>query len=207
MSLELVQRVRDKLYPGNQPLNDRVKAFQITKHVAWMLRDRGWKLVRAKPGSLNNVEGYTGDIIARDDGFHVDILEDAEGKAFAAWQEHHDPLEMEAIRPRVVPPVRMPALFEDEPAQPDVPQDPADLGPILDAIAELRGELREPIATLTKTVDQLAAAVRELGAKEPRPSVVDFTTVLTAINDERAIEVRVPALGTARGRILARVPQ
>jgi hypothetical protein len=80
MSLELVQKVRDKLYPGNQPLNDRIKAFQITKHVAWILRGDGWKLVRAKSGSLNNVEGHTGDIIAKDDGFHVDILEDGDGR-------------------------------------------------------------------------------------------------------------------------------
>ena len=121
MSFEIVQKVRDKLYPGNQPLNDRVKAFQITKHVAWILRDRGWMLVKAKPGSLNNVEGCTGDIIAKDDGFHVDILEDGEGKAFAAWQEHHDQGEKDAIRPRVMAPIQVPDIF-------DVPG-PMDPGP------------------------------------------------------------------------------
>jgi hypothetical protein len=201
MSLELVQKVRDKLYPGNRPLNDRVKAFQITKHVAWILRDRGWKLVAAKPGSLNNVEGYTGDVIAKDDGFHVDILEDGEGKAFAAWQEHHDQAEKDAIRPRVVPPVPMPPLFDDEPGEPQTGE-PPDLTPILEAIAALRRDHDEKTAALARKVDDLAAAIRDL-ATSPRPAV-DLSPVLAAINDERAIEIRVPALGTARGRIVAR---
>jgi hypothetical protein len=194
MSLQVVQKVRDRLFPGNQPLNDRVKAFEITKHVAWILRDHGWKLVKAKPGSLNNVDGHTGDIIAREDGFHVDILEDGEGKAFASWQEHHDQAEKDAIRPRVVPPIPMPRLFDDEPAEPGTPhtQPAVNLTPILEAIA-----------ALDRKIDSLSTAVRELGANQP-PAAVDLTPVLAAINDERAIEIRVPALGTARGRLLGR---
>jgi hypothetical protein len=206
MSFEIVQKVRDKLYPGNHPLNDRVKAFQITKHVAWILRDRGWKLVRAKPGSPNNVEGHTGDIIAKDDGFHVDILEDGEGKAFAAWQEHHDPSEKDAIRPRVVAPIRMPPLFDDEPEEQDegAREPTVSLEPILGAIDALRREQEERTAALARKVDELAAAVRELGANQRPAGAVDLTPVLTAINAERAIEIRVPALGTARGRLVAR---
>jgi hypothetical protein len=201
MSLEIVQKVRDTLFPGNQPLNDRVKAFQITKHVAWMLRHQGWKLVTAKPGSLNNVEGHTGDIIAKDDGFHVDILEDGEGKAFAAWQEHHDQAEKDAIRPRVVPPIPMPPLFGNE-EEPDAPQS-ANLTPILEAIAALRQQHDDKTAALERKIDDLTAIVRQLAASQ-RPAAVDLSPVLAAINDERAIEIRVPALGTARGRILAR---
>ena len=202
MSFEIVQKVRDKLYPGNHPLNDRVKAFQITKHVAWILRDRGWKLVRAKPGSPNNVEGHTGDIIAKDDGFHVDILEDGEGRAFAAWQEHHDPGEKEAVRPRVVPPIPMPPI---DGLTPDPAPVPVDAGPILDAIASLRRAHDESIAALAAKVDALTGAVRDLAARpSPTGAAVDLTPVLTAINDERAIEIRVPALGTARGRVVAR---
>jgi hypothetical protein len=205
MSLEIVQKVRDELYPGNQPLNDRVKAFQITKHVAWILRDHGWKLVAAKPGSLNNVEGHTGDIIAKDDGFHVDILEDGEGKAFAAWQEHHDQAEKDAIRPRVVPPIRMPALFGDEPQEPGGPQtgQSVSLAPILEAIASLRRQHDEKTAVLERKIDELAAIVRAHAATQPPAAAVDLSPVLAAINDERAIEIRVPALGTARGRLLA----
>jgi hypothetical protein len=202
MSLEIVQKVRDKLYPGNQPLNDRVKAFQITKHVAWTLRDRGWMLVKAKPGSLNNVEGFTGDIIAKDDGFHVDILEDGEGKAFAAWQEHHDQAEKDAIRPRVVPPIRMPALFGD--AEAPAPPQSANLTPILDAIAALRTQHDEKSAALERKIDDLTAIVRQLAASQ-HPPAVDLSPVMAAINDERAIEIRLAALGTARGRILAKV--
>jgi hypothetical protein len=202
MSLEIVQKVRDKLFPGNQPLNDRVKAFQITKHVAWMLRHQGFNLVTAKPGSLNNVEGHTGDIIAKDDGFHVDILEDGEGKAFAAWQEHHDQAEKDAIRPRVVPPIPMPALFGD--AEAPAPSQPANLTPILEAIAALRQQHDEKTAGLQRKIDDLIAIVRQLAASQ-HPAAVDLSPVLAAINDERAIEIRLAALGTARGRILARV--
>jgi len=205
MSFEIVQKVRDKLYPGNQPLNDRVKAFQITKHVAWLLRDRGWMLVKAKPGSLNNVEGCTGDIIAKDDGFHVDILEDGEGKAFAAWQEHHDQGEKDAIRPRVMAPIQMPDIFGvPGPIPGPVPATPVDLRPILDAIASLRQGHGEAIAALAARVDALAAAVRDLGANQRPGGAVDLSPVLTAINAERPIEIRVPALGTARGRLAAR---
>ncbi len=207
MSFEIVQKVRDKLFPGNQPLNDRVKAFEITKNVAWILRDRGWMLVRAKPGSLNNVEGCTGDIIAKDDGFHVDILEDGEGKAFAAWQEHHDQGEKDAIRPRVMAPIPMPPLPIDGigPIPRPVPDTPVSLTPVLDAIASLRQGHGEAIAALAAKVDALAAAVRELGARpSPTGAAVDLTPVLTAIDAERAIELRVPALGTARGKLVGR---
>jgi len=200
MSLELVQKVRDKLYPGNRPLNDRVKAFQITKHVAWILRNEGWKLVAAKTGSLNNVEGHTADIIAKDDGFHVDILEDGEGKAFAAWQEHHDQAEKDAIRPRVVPPIPMPVLFGDD-EESEAPQ--PNLTPILEAIAALRRQHDDKAAALERKIDDLAIVVRQLASQGPA-AAVDLSPVLAAINDERAIEIRLPALGTARGRVLAR---
>ncbi len=205
MSFEIVQKVRDKLFPGNQPLNDRVKAFQITKHVAWIMRNQGWKLVRAKPGSLNNVEGCTGDIIAKEDGFHVDILEDGEGKAFAAWQEHHDQGEKDAIRPRVMAPIQVPDILNGpEPEPRPEPELPFSLTPILDAIASLRQGNGEAVAALAAKVDALAAAVRELSASQRPGGAVDLAPVLTAINAERPIEIRVPALGTARGRLVGR---
>jgi hypothetical protein len=208
MSLEIVQKVRDKLFPGNQPLNDRVKAFQITKHVAWILRSRGFRLVKAKPGSLNNIEGHTGDIIATADGFHVDILEDGEGKAVAAWQEHHDQAEKEAIKPRVAAPIPMPPLFDpplvEEPEGSGGPAPSVDLTPVLEAVSGLRMAQHEEMAALARKVDELTGAVRELVANQRPAAAVDLTPVLAAINDEREIEIRLPALGTARGRLVAR---
>jgi hypothetical protein len=103
-----------------------------------------------------------------------------------------------------VPPIEMPRLLDDEPAVPIRTEEPADLRPILDAIAVLRGDLDQKIGALAATVDELSAAVRELSAKVPSAPTVDVTPVLTAIDSERAIEISLPALGTARGRMLPR---
>jgi hypothetical protein len=62
----------------------------------------------------------------------------------------------------------------------------------------------EEMAALARKVDELTGAVRELVANQRPAAAVDLTPVLAAINDEREIEIRLPALGTARGRLVAR---
>jgi hypothetical protein len=145
-SKAFVEWVRNRLYPDkvNQPIGQPA-GFEVVKHVAWALRDRGWGLVAAKPGSHNNVAGYTGDVIAKPDGFHSDVLVDGEGAAFATWQPHDDPGEMAAIKPRVRPALEMPPLSDAPPPPPPPP--PVDtVGPRLDQLQRdvdaLRAELQ-----------------------------------------------------------------
>ena len=73
--LALVVEVRNTLFPdlAGKPLNDPAKAMLLTKHVAWRLRQYGVGLAKAKPGSENNVDGYTSDIVALANGVHWDI--------------------------------------------------------------------------------------------------------------------------------------
>lgn len=114
-SAEFVRAVRDKLYPNAGPLKDINKAFNITRYVAHYLRTLGYGVVRAKSGSANNADGYTCDVIAKPDGFHVDILEDGEGRALARWQPHTKQEEMNAIKPRWEAAPNLPDIFDDKP--------------------------------------------------------------------------------------------
>lgn len=135
----LVAQIRRELYPELEgpplkPMNNAAKAFQITKHVAWRLRQHGIGLVKAKPGSDNNVEGYTNDIVALKSGAHWDVLIGGDGDAFPSWslvEEQHWP----AIKPRWAEPIDMggPEPPPDEPEDPDDP-DPPPSGNQLDRI-------------------------------------------------------------------------
>lgn len=93
MSQELVQKVRDKLYPAftpDKPINSREAAYDITIHVAYQLDksypDQEWGVITAVPGSDNNVFGITCGIVARHSGEHYDILINKFGAALASWQ-------------------------------------------------------------------------------------------------------------------------
>lgn len=104
----LVTEVRNTLYPDmiGRPLNDPARAFQITKHVAWRLRAHGVGLVKAKPGSANNVEGFTNDIVALSNGAHWDVLIGGDGDAFPSWslvEEQHWPAIVSRWTPAVDP--------------------------------------------------------------------------------------------------------
>ena len=103
MSLEVVRQIRRKLYPNiadNIAIPGMDVAFNITQHVA---RHLGYMVVKAKQGSENNFNGFTSDIIAKPDGFHVDVLGDTGNQNKPVWIEHTKPNEMAAIEPRVVP--------------------------------------------------------------------------------------------------------
>lgn len=122
--LERVKAIRRRLFPhldDRDPINDLSQAFRITKTLAWELRDLGIGLVAAKPGSENNVEGYTADVVALRDGTHWDVLEASEEGAFAAWglvpSQHNA-----AIVPRWRPPVDPGDVVDPEP-QPIPPSD------------------------------------------------------------------------------------
>jgi hypothetical protein len=179
----LVEEIRNALYPNHigKPLNDRLKAFQITKHVAWRLRDQGFGLVAAKPGSDNNAEGYTSDVVALRDGRHWDTLSDGEGAAFADWRkvpdEHNGPI---VARWR-------------EPIQPPVGGDGGDPGdendqlkPRVKALEETVSELRATIAALRTDNAALHAQLDALANKPPQS--VDIDALLGLIADRLRVE-------------------
>lgn len=60
-------------------------AFQITKLVAWRLRDKGIKLLKKESG--NNCDGYSVDYLVREDLTGVDMLSDAGGDNGPVWNE------------------------------------------------------------------------------------------------------------------------
>lgn len=104
---ELVKQIRRDLFgiSDDTPLNDARKVFQMAKRLASTLKQEGWGIVKAKPGSDNNVDGYTADIIALKDGEHVDIATSTETDGFASWQpaRHKDGWKQswnDAIAPR-----------------------------------------------------------------------------------------------------------
>lgn len=84
----LVREVRNTLFPDlvDKPLNDPQKAMAMTREVAKRLSPHGVGLLKAKPGSENNVGGFTTDIVALSNGVHWDIQQDGhDGAAFAQW--------------------------------------------------------------------------------------------------------------------------
>ena len=104
----LVTEVRNTLFPNlvGKPLNDPAKAMLMTKTVAWRLRQHGVGLVKAKPGSENNVDGFTSDIVALKNGVHWDIQQDGHtGAAFAQWSMEPNPENYPPIAARWTPPV------------------------------------------------------------------------------------------------------
>jgi hypothetical protein len=106
--LALVIEVRNTLFPdlAGKPLNDPAKAMLLTKHVAWRLRQYGVGLVKAKPGSENNVDGFTSDIVAVSNGVHWDIQQDGHtGAAFPRWALEENPANYPPIAARWTPAV------------------------------------------------------------------------------------------------------
>lgn len=117
--LALVTEVRNALYPNmvGQPLNNPAKAFQVTKGVAWRLKHLGIGLVKAKPGSDNNVEGYTNDIVALRDGHHWDVLIAGGEEAFPNWALEENPANNPPIAARWSEPIP-PAGTDPDPDPP-----------------------------------------------------------------------------------------
>lgn len=148
--LALVTEVRNTLFPDKigQPLNDPAKAMLLTKHVAWRLRQHGVGLAKAKPGSENNVDGFTSDIVALANGIHWDIQQDGHtGPAFPRWALEENPANYPPIAARWTPAVD-PGGVPPRP-RPDEPGTTSGLGVdevnalIADAIAPLKAEIAE----------------------------------------------------------------
>ena len=153
--LALVTEVRNTLFPTmvGKPLNDRKKAFAITKNVAWRLRAHGVGLVKAKQGSDNNVEGFTSDIVALASGVHWDVLVDGnEGAAFPNWAMEENPANYPPIAARWVPAVDPRGTRTPDP---DPTPDPTNLKTLVAAeVARAIAPLQAEIAALKTKLDQ-----------------------------------------------------
>lgn len=77
MSLQLVQRIKAELEAKGVDLKGPCGAFQITKRVAWELRNDGAGLLYKNTG--NNCMDFSVDYIIWRDGQQRDILKDAGG--------------------------------------------------------------------------------------------------------------------------------
>jgi len=134
---DVVAHVKADLLAQNVSLVGPCGAFEITRRVAWLLRDEGAGLLMKNNG--NNCAGYAVDIIAYTDGTIVDILvkgggdEDAAGNPIPgtgngpAWQVN--PVKVDPTR--WAPPVPwsvvvdVPPIGTDPPDPPTVPTDAA----------------------------------------------------------------------------------
>lgn len=87
--VELVASVKAQLEAQRVDLSGSCGAFQITKRVAWALRQGGAGLL-SKP-SGNNCEGFSVDFITYPDGSGVDILGDSGGANVSGWDQSEPP--------------------------------------------------------------------------------------------------------------------
>lgn len=85
--LETIDRVKADLLARNIPLTGACGAFEITKRVAWELRDTGAGLLKKPAG--NNCAGFADGVICYVNGpwagKHFDILFDAGGENIPQW--------------------------------------------------------------------------------------------------------------------------
>jgi hypothetical protein len=88
---DVVARVKADLEGRGVNLSGPCGAFEITRRVAWILKDEGAGLL-AKP-SGNNCNGLSVDVVCYRDGTWVDCLVNAETENRPAWQVGADKLD------------------------------------------------------------------------------------------------------------------
>src|SRR6266571_2115643 len=81
---DVVAKVKADLEARGVNLTGPCGAFEITRRVAWALRDEGAGVL-AKP-SGNNCHGFSVDVVVFRDGTWVDCLINAENQNTPAWQ-------------------------------------------------------------------------------------------------------------------------
>lgn len=169
----LVTEVRSTLYPDmvGKPLNDAKKAFAITKHVAWRLRQHGVGLVKAKQGSDNNVEGFTSDIVALANGVHWDVLVDGnEGAAFPNWAMEENPDNYPPIAARWVPAIDPGGSTKPE-EPPTPPPTTCDCAAKIEALekelSDLRKTLADGLLEIAEAADRVEARIEALEERKP----------------------------------------
>ena len=123
-------------------------AFQITRRVAWFLRDEGTGLLAKAEG--NNCLGYATDVICYPDGAIVDILGDSGGANTPTWQNRG------FVDPALY---RPPRLFDD-----DIPAPPV---PAPDSLLARVALLEAQMSDLPRQLNGIRARLRVLELPEP----------------------------------------
>jgi hypothetical protein len=114
---DVVTKVKNDLAARGFEFSGPCGAFQITRRVAWALRDEGAGLL-SKP-SGNNCEGFAVDVIVYKDGTWVDCLINSETENRPAWQVGADKLDPSRwVAPTQVDPDPAPAPVDTPPAAP-----------------------------------------------------------------------------------------
>lgn len=152
MSQAVVERIKNELVAKGVNLTGVCGAFEITKRVAWELRDSGLGLLWKGHTNGNDCQGYAGGHVMMPDGTHWDPLGDAGGANIPQWNlvvytaDDPDP----AHKPLIGQPFKRPEMYRapfndwDE----ETPETPDD-----DPFVAMRDQLRL-IRILLETVGQ-----------------------------------------------------
>jgi hypothetical protein len=149
---ETVEQVKADLVARGVDLSGPCGAFQITRRVAWALRDSGAGLLEKRSG--NNCEGYATDVICYPDGSTFDILEDGGGINKPRWAQHipHDPAVAARYRPAIDPGDGPKPEPEPEPEPEPKPEPkPVDLSALLAQIQHIASRVDDIRAELVLT--------------------------------------------------------
>ena len=145
--LMIVMTVIDHFHTAGVSLAGPCGAFQITRRVAWLLREEGTGLLAKAEG--NNCDGYATDVLCYPDGAIVDILGDSGGANIPTWQNRGfvDPA---LYRPPIEPP-------DEIPAPP----------PVVDTLPDRVARLEAQMSDLPRQLNWIRARLRVLEAPEP----------------------------------------
>jgi hypothetical protein len=117
--VDVVARIKGELVAAGVDLSGPCGAFQITKRVAWELRQDGYGLV-AKTPPQNNCQGYGVDVVMFQNGDCWDILINSETENISAWNKTGSqppsawraPIDPGDTQPGPTPPTPTPDLAE-----------------------------------------------------------------------------------------------
>jgi hypothetical protein len=158
---QTVADVKANLIARGVSLAGACGAFEITKRVAWILRNDGWGFLVAPVGG-ENCNGFRTDKLVTQAGLFVDLLVDAGNTNGPAWQERGaTPPEIAAWRaPMPVDDPATPAPAPD-PTPPAVPASDLlafaqELFSELEAIHNGLADLASAVVTLSGRVDTLS---------------------------------------------------
>lgn len=158
---DVVERIKGELEARGVWLEGACGAFEITKRVAWALRDEGAGLL-SKPAG-NNCAGYSVDHIVYRNGQGVDILIDAGGKNGATWGKGDFDL---AFAGRWRPPFDPGDPIVQPPAPTPAPTPPADPPDVADPYERLVDSIARIVDGLEGVAEALNATNRRLAALE-----------------------------------------
>lgn len=89
--VDVVAKAKALAVASGVMLESACGAHEITRRVAWLLRDLGWGLL-SKPNG-ENCHGRAIDVIVNKDGRWVDVLVNSQTDNIPAWQEQVSPID------------------------------------------------------------------------------------------------------------------